>query len=102
MTEFMSKEEPEHTHESLAQPGALGLVLAQPYLLILVILFEGSTAPDCGGQGGAGVMWEDTESRIELPAWVSREAVLPYCSVGKMYETQPAIGEPSGPEIKRV
>lgn len=29
---------------------------------ILVILFEGSTAPDCGGQKeGAGVMWEDTE-----------------------------------------
>lgn len=32
MTEFTGKEEPEHTHESLAQPGALGLVLARPYL----------------------------------------------------------------------
>lgn len=44
------------------------------------------------------------ESRIELPAWVSsrERTVLPYCSVGKMHETQPAIGEPSGPEIKRV
>lgn len=44
------------------------------------------------------------ERRIELPAWVSsrERMVLPYCSVGKMHETQPAIGEPSGPEIKRV
>lgn len=42
--------------------------------------------------------------RIELPAWVSsRERTgLPCCSVGKVHETQPAVGEPSGPEIKRV
>lgn len=32
MTEFTSKEGPEHPHESLAQPGALGLVLARPCL----------------------------------------------------------------------
>lgn len=51
MTESTSKEGPEHTHESLAQPGGLGLVLAWPCLPpVLVILFEGSTAPDCGGQ----------------------------------------------------
>ena len=42
--------------------------------------------------------------RIELPAWVSsRERTgLPDCSVRKVHETQPAVGEPSGPEIKRV